>query len=515
MPPQKCRLEANATFPFRARVALGSLRFLLFKQKSDPPAPMPRSKISPTLAVFLSLFSALLLRAQDADSVISVRAPVIALTHAKLIDGRGTAAREDQTIVIRDGRIAAVGAPAVVAVPAGAQTLDLTGKTVLPGLVMLHEHLFFTSRVIAPFHVNEMDFSFPRLYLACGLTSIRTGGSIEPYTELELKARIDRGAVPGPKLHLTAPYLEGFPSVIAQLHPVDGPDDAAQLVNFWAGKGFTSFKLYMHLPKDAARAAIDAAHRRGLKITGHIGALTYREAAELGIDNLEHGFYAATDFVRGKQENELPSPPVVQGSFDALDVNSPEATALIQLLVEKHVALTSTLPVFEASVPGRPILTARELDCLSAPARENYLKTWARINGPNDGRTAATWKKMLALEKKFFTAGGLLVAGTDPTGYGATIAGHGSLHEVELLVEAGLTPVEAIQVASYNGARFLGVEQDVGSVEPGKAADLVVVAGDPAKTISDLRKIETVFKDGVGYDSQKLLDSVKGCVGIQ
>jgi imidazolonepropionase-like amidohydrolase len=466
------------------------------------------------LLAALALLAAARLSAQDIDSVVSVRAPLIALTHARVIDGRGTAPRDDQTILIRAGRIESIG---TAAAPAGAQIIDLTGKTVLPGLVMLHEHLYFTSRAstTAAFHVNEMDYSFPRLYLACGLTTIRTAGSMEPYADLEVKARIERGAVPGPKIHLTAPYLEGFPSVIAQLHPVDSPADAAQLVTFWAGKGFTSFKLYMHLPKDAARAAIEAAHARGLQVTGHIGALTYRDAAELGIDNLEHGFYAATDFVRGKKPDELPNPAVIAGSIDALDVDGPEATSLIALLVAKHVAITSTLPVFEASVPGRPILSARELDCLSPTSRENYVRTWARVNGPNDGRAVATWKKMLALEKKFYAAGGLLVAGSDPTGYGATIAGHGSLREVELLVEAGLTPIEAIQVASYNGARLLGVERDVGSIEPGKAADLFVVAGDPSKMISEIRNIETVFKDGVGYDAKKLLDSVKGCVGIQ
>ena len=466
------------------------------------------------LLAALALLAAARLSAQDIDSVVSVRAPLIALTHARVIDGRGTAPRDDQTILIRAGRIESIG---TAAAPAGAQIIDLTGKTVLPGLVMLHEHLYFTSRAstTATFHVNEMDYSFPRLYLACGLTTIRTAGSMEPYADLEVKARIERGAVPGPKIHLTAPYLEGFPSVIAQLHPVDSPADAAQLVTFWAGKGFTSFKLYMHLPKDAARAAIEAAHARGLQVTGHIGALTYRDAAELGIDNLEHGFYAATDFVRGKNPDELPNPAVIAGSIDALDVDGPEATSLIALLVAKHVAITSTLPVFEASVPGRPILSARELDCLSPTSRENYVRTWARVNGPNDGRAVATWKKMLALEKKFYAAGGLLVAGSDPTGYGATIAGHGSLREVELLVEAGLTPIEAIQVASYNGARLLGVERDVGSIEPGKAADLFVVAGDPSKMISEIRNIETVFKDGVGYDAKKLLDSVKGCVGIQ
>lgn len=476
--------------------------------------------ISPRFCVLVavSLLLASIGSAQDdAAAFIKVRASIIAFTHARVIDGRGHPAADDQTVIVRDGRIVAIGTTSSVAVPADATTLDLSGKTLLPGLVMLHEHLYFTSRAstTAPFHVNEMEYSFPRLYLACGLTSIRTAGCIEPYTDLELKSRIDIGLVAGPKLHLTAPYLEGYPAAIPQLHSVDGPEDAARLVNFWADKGFTSFKLYMHLSRAAAKAAIDAAHARHLKVTGHIGAMTYREAAELGIDNLEHGFYAATDFVHDKKADELPKPAAVQASIEALDVNGPEADALIRELITRHVAITSTLPVFEASVPGRPILSPRELDAFSSTARENYLKTWARVNGPNDGRTLATWKKMLALEKKFFDAGGTLLAGTDPTGYGAVIAGFGSLRELELLVEAGLTPVQAIQVGSYNGATFLGIEREVGSIETGKAADLVVVAGDPTKTISDIRKVEIVFKDGLGFDPQKMMDSVKGCVGIQ
>ena len=469
------------------------------------------------LLIAIVLLAAISLSAQEADSIISVRAPLLALTHAKLIDGTGAAPRDDQTIIVRDGRIAAVGPGAEVAIPAGARTLDLTGKTVLPGLVMLHEHLMFTSVAspTTPRHFAEMEYSFPRLYLACGLTTARTGGSFEPYTELEVKARVDTGSMPGPKFFLTAPYLEGFPSIIPQLHPVESPEAAAREVNLWADKGFTTFKCYMHLPRETMRAVIETAHKRGLKVTGHIGAVTYREAAELGIDNLEHGFYAATDFVRGKKPDELPSPAAVAGSQYELDVNSPEVASLIRFLIEKHVALTSTLTVFATSVPGCPILTPRELDCLSANSRENYVRTWARVNGPNDGRGIAVLKKMETLEKKFFDAGGLLVAGTDPTGNGSTIAGHGSLRELELLVEGGFSPVEAIRVASLNGARWLGVDRDTGSVETGKAADLVVVAGAPASDITAIRKIETVFKDGVGYDSKRLLDSVKGCVGIQ
>jgi len=465
----------------------------------------------------LALLSAVRLAAQEVDSVISVRAPLLALTHAKLIDGTGAAPREDQTIVVRDGHIAAVGPSATVVVPPGAQTIDLTGKSLLPGLVMLHEHLMFTSVASAtvPRHFAEMEYSFPRLYLACGVTTARTTGSFEPYTELEVKARVDAGTMPGPKFFLTAPYLEGFPSVIPQLHPVTSPADAARQVNYYADKGFTSFKCYMHLPRAEMHAVIEAAHQRGLTVTGHIGAVTYREAAELGIDNLEHGFYAMTDFVRGKKPDEMPNPAAAAGSLAELDINSPEVASLIQFLITKHVALTSTLTVFATSVPGCPILTARELDCLSANSREQYLRTWARVSGLTDGRGVTILHKMMALEKKFHDAGGLLVVGTDPTGNGSTIAGHGSLRAIELLVEAGLTPVQAIHVASLNGARELGVDKSVGTVETGKAADLVVVAGDPATDITAIRKIETVFKDGVGYDSKKLLDSVRGCVGIQ
>jgi imidazolonepropionase-like amidohydrolase len=454
------------------------------------------------------------LAAQESRPEVSVRAPLIALVHARLVDASSPAAREDQTVLIRDGRIAAVGPFGSVLVPGEARKVDLTGKTVIPGLVMVHEHLFYAvSAGAGSFHTNEMDYSFPRLYLACGLTSIRTGGSIEPYADMEIKRRIDAGEMPGPKIHLTAPYIEGPPSPFAQLHAVSGPEDAVKLVDYWADQGFTSFKLYVHVRRDVAAAAIAAAHRRGLQVTGHIGVMTYREAAELGIDDLEHGFFASTDFVRGKKEDELPVPAVAQASLDELKVDSPEVGALIQLLVSKHVALTSTLTVIEGFVAGRPILGARVLESMSEPAREKYLTFWARANEHN-ASMVARFQKLMALEKKFFDAGGLLVAGTDPTGWGNAVAGHGSLREVELLAEAGLTPAQAIQVSTINGAKLLGIDREVGTVEAGKAADLVVLGGNPLQSIGDIRKVETVFKDGVGYDSARLLDSVRGCVGI-
>jgi len=454
------------------------------------------------------------LTAQETPEV-SVRAKVVALVHARLVDATAPMAREDQTLVIQDGKIAAVGAFGRVPVPEGARIIDATGKTILPGVVMVHEHLYYAVRVGGRgFHTNEMDYSFPRLYLACGLTSIRTGGSIEPYADMEIKRRIDTGEMIGPKMHLTSPYIEGSPSFIAQLHAVSGPEDAVKLVNYWADEGFTSVKLYVHLRKDVARAAIEAAHRRGMRVTGHIGVMTYREAAEVGIDDLEHGFFASTDFVRGKKESELPLPAVGAASLEQLKVDSPEVDALIQFLISRHVAITSTLPVFEGFVAGRPILPARVMESMSEPAKENYLASWSRVNERN-ASLAPQFHKMILLEKKFFDAGGLLVAGSDPTGGGNVVAGHGSLRELELLVEGGFAPIQAIQVATINGAKVLGIEREVGTLEPGKAADLIVVAGNPLQSIGDIRKIETVFKDGVGYDSAQLLASVRGCVGIQ
>ncbi len=450
-----------------------------------------------------------------ADPIISVKAPVIALTHARVIDGLGHAPAENQTLVIRDGKIASVGPDATAQVPAGALVRDLTGKSILPGLVMVHEHLYYSSIAGGPFHVNELEYSFPRLYLAAGVTSARTTGSMEPYTDLEVKARIDDGRMFGPKLHLTAPYIDGEGTGIAQLHPVKNAAAAVRMVNYWADEGFTSYKVYLSLPADIMGAVIDAAHQRGLQVTGHVGKVSYREAANLGIDDLEHGFMAMSDLVPGRKNGDPANPINTYRSLEALNPDSPEINDLMKLLIDKHVAVTSTLAIFETFTPGRRVAGKAELDALAAPLRESYLTRWAAINVQNNETLKKAFAKDLQLEAKFFRAGGLLVAGTDPTGYGGCLAGYGDWRAIELLVEAGLTPLEAIEVATHNGAKLLKIDRETGSVEAGKAADLIVVNGDPAKTISDLRKTETVFKDGVGYDSQKLFDSVKGLVGIQ
>ena len=462
----------------------------------------------------LALLSAGHLAAQPKpDGIVVERAPVVALTHARVIDGLGHAALENQTVLLRDGKIASIGAD--LKIPDGAVVRDLTGKSVLPGLVMTHEHLFYSSIAGGPFHMNEMEYSFPRLYLAAGITSARTTGSLEPYTDLEAKARIDDGRAYGPKLHLTAPYLDGFGTGIAQLHPVTSAASATRMVNYWADEGFTSFKVYVNLPADIMAAVIDAAHARGLQVTGHIGKVSYREAAGLGIDNLEHGFMAMSDLIPGRSPGDPSNALNTYRCLETLNPDNPAITDLMQLLISKHVAVTSTLAIFESFTPGRRVDNKAELDTLAPPLRESYLARWAAIVLQDSVTSKKAFVNDLKLEAKFFHAGGLLVVGTDPTGYGGCLAGYGSWRAIELLVEAGLTPLEAIEVATHNGAKLLKIDAQTGSLEPGKAADLIIVNGNPATNISDLRKAEIVFKDGVGYDSQKLFDSVKGLVGIQ
>ena len=428
----------------------------------------------------------------------------VALTHVRVIDGTGAAPREDQTVVIAGGRIAAINSRP----PEGARVVDCTGQTVIPGLVGMHEHLFYPAGGGVPMY-PEMAYSFPRLYLASGVTSARTAGSVEPYTDLNLKAMIDAGKMPGPRLFLTGPYLEGKGGPGPQLHELTGPEDATRLVEYWAGLGITSFKAYMHVTRAELSAAVAAAHKRGIKVTGHLCSIGFREAAAIGIDNLEHGLLVDTEFHAGKQADVCPA--VARSEIAQLDLNTPAVREMIAELVKHNVAITSTLAVFEAFDPNRPPVEQRFLDAVSTEAAAQYLAARARATT----RIDAALKKELEFERAFVKAGGLLIAGADPTGNGGALAGFADQRNIELLVEGGFTPVEAIRIATSNGAKFLGEGERIGTIAVGKAADLVVLDGNPSERIADVHKVKLVFKDGAAYDPAKLLESVRGQAGLR
>ncbi len=439
---------------------------------------------------------------------IAVDAPVITLEHVRIVDGTGAAAREDQTIVIDRGRIQAAGPSSQVAAPAGAHRVDLANHTVIPGLVGMHEHLFYPSGGGVPLYI-EHGMSFPRLYLASGVTTARTAGTLEPQTDLNIKKLIDAGQMPGPKLLITVGYLEGHGGFAPQMTDLTSPDDARRFVEYWAGQGAHSFKAYMHVTRGELEAAITTAHARGLKLTGHLCSIGFREAAALGIDNLEHGIVVDSEFDPAKQPDVCPPGPSA-AQLTALDVASEAVQRTIRELVQHRVAVTSTLAVFESAPP----LQARFLDALSPTAALLYLAGRERLSEQARTVSSLRVKKEVEFERAFVKAGGLLLAGCDPTGNGSALAGFGDQRNIELLVEGGFTSEEAIRIATLNGARFLGLDQQIGSIAPGKQADLVVLAGNPVQRIADIEKVSLVFKDGVAFDPAKLLESVRGQVGL-
>src|SRR5919201_93568 len=306
---------------------------------------------------------------------VKMEGPLV-LEHVRVIDGTGAPPREDQTLFIAGGKLAAQA-------PAGAQRLDLSGRTVMPGLVGMHDHLFYP---MGGAIFGEMAYSFPRLYLAAGVTTIRTAGSIEPYTDLEVKRAIDSGKAPGPTIWISGPYLEGENSFALQMHALRDPDDARKFVNFWADQGATSFKAYNTLTRAELGAAIEAAHKRGLKVTAHLCSIGFREAAQLGIDDLEHGLLVYTEFFPAKKPDQCPPPREALEDLAKMSPEDPRLAALVAELVKRKVAITSTLAVFDAFTEEgfRRALTPAVLDAVSADTR-------SRLQQAHNSRNPGAW----------------------------------------------------------------------------------------------------------------------------
>jgi enamidase len=468
-----------------------------------------------TLVLLAVLFASLPAAHAAPDDWVAYKQPVIAFTHATIVDGTGAAAKHDQTLVIDKGRIASLGPSTTTKVPADATVIDAHGKTLLPGFVMMHEHLFYTTR-LSPYFITPMSYSFPPLYLAGGETTIRTTGSMSPYVDLNVRDDIDAGKRIGPDIDVTGPYLNGKDGFTEDLARLTGPADATRTVDYWVEQGATSFKAYMQITRAELKAAIAAAHAHHDKVTGHLCSVTFREAANLGIDNLEHGFFVATDFVKGKQPDQCPKGGTE--SIASLDPDSPEVASLVKLLVDKHVALTSTLGVFETFVPGRPELPQAALGLLSPALRDLYATAWKKTQAmpaPRARMMQEEFAKGTRLEKKFVEAGGLLMGGSDPTGYGGVIPGFSSKRQIELLVQTdGFTFPQAMEIMSLNAARFEGRDKDIGSLSVGKRADIVVIDGDPMKDVSAVEHMPLVFKNGVGYDTAAIFKSMQGQIGM-
>ncbi|MDO5977567.1 amidohydrolase family protein [Flavivirga spongiicola] len=435
----------------------------------------------------------------------------VAITNVKVIDGTGGHIKNNQTIIIENDKIKSIGHSKTIKIPSKTLIIDGSGKTVIPGLVMLHEHMFYTKFFENWFSVGQMTFTFPRLYLAGGVTTMRTGGSIQPQSDLNVKKWINEGKMTGPKMDVTSPFIEREGPPIAELGFIKDTKEVSEIVNFWADRGVTSFKLYNNVTKEDMKVCIEEAHKRGLKVTGHICSITYEEASNLGIDNLEHGFMTASDFIENK-ESDICDPFESRKSLTNEPVDSPKINALIDLLIKNGTTITTTPNVFEPWT-DRELIPGGGEDAVAPQVLKDVKGIYDR-SANNDSQHLHRFNKNLIWIKRFYEKGGKLVAGTDPTGAGRTVAGYANQRTIEILVEGGFSIPEAIKICTLNGAKFLEQDSSIGTLEIGKIADLILIDADLESDIKNIRNMEIVFKDGVGFDSKKLFESVKGKVGL-
>ncbi len=438
------------------------------------------------LMAALCLTSAVAQTQKDAAAVIRIDSAVVALKNVNVIDGTGAAARPAQTLLIENGRIREVGDVATVQIPNGAKIFDLAGQSVLPGLVSLHDHVMNQSQ------------SAPELYLAFGVTTLRTAGNSEPYTDLNLKRRIESGRVAGPELFPTGPFLHhGERLGWIFMKDVRDSDDARNAVRYWASEGVTSIKVYRGITPALLRTIVEEAHRLHLPVLGHLESTSCAEAAELGIDSIEHGFGSCQGDLRD-------SNAVVMN-----DPQTPKARALIKTMVDHNVSITTT------PVDLRPPSPA-ELDAMHPGMQAEYLRrAAAHTLGPGHVSAGDDKQGPPGLEVAFARAGGRVALGADCTPTNVTrtpgFANHKALKL--LYTERGFSALEAIKIATLNGASILKIDDRTGSIARGKEADLLVVKGDPSVHIADIDQVTMVFSNGVAYDPSILLASVRNRYG--
>ena len=463
-----------------------------------------------TLLTFTSSFSQDL--SDEVSEFVNIKDSVFAITEVTLIDGTGGAIKTNQDVLIVKGKIHAINSNGQEKFPEGTRIIDGKGKTLIPGLIMLHEHLFYGKPYNGKYKAVHMTYTFPPLYLAGGVTTMRTAGSLEANADLNIKNLIDAGKVLGPNIDVTTPHIEreGF---IPQLQSLYGDESPERMIDFYLDKGMTSVKVYNEITKDDLKRIVQTAHARNVKVTGHLCSITYREAAEIGIDNLEHGFMVASDFIEDKEENQCDNRAIGR-TIRELNIDDPRLESLMRFLIEKDVTITYTPTVFEPFT-GREVIPGGGHVALAPYIMEQMQAIYdANANSKRDSLELIAFKDEMERIRKFSQMGGKVVVGTDPTGTGKTIPGYANQRMIELLKETGFNLEESIKIASLDGAAYLEMDQVTGSIEVGKKADLVLIDGDLTEQIENIRKMELVFKDGVGFDSKRIFESIKGKVGL-
>lgn len=433
----------------------------------------------------------------DPSAFLAEEGATFVLENVRVIDGTGAPAREAANIVIQDGRIVYVGT-AAPEVPPDAKRIDLSGHTVLPGLVMMHEHLsYFSGAYIWDAHPG----SVPKLLLAAGVTTARTAGSESPQVDINLKQRIDSGRAVGPRLFITGPYLNDPSGGFLGDNAVSDAAEASAVTAFWGSRGATSVKVYSAISPDALRGAVMEAERRGMHVAGHLGETSCAEAADAGIHTIEHGLTSCM--------KDFGITPATVSSFH-YESSRTKADQLIAQLVRSGVVIVSTPPATEAYDP-----TAEELSMLSPDQRARY-QQFIEDRPPWHIPLAVIpeWNRAhRAFERDFVAAGGRLLVGADAND-GGLVPGYANHSALIALVRAGFAPLQVIKFATADAADFLNVDEQIGTVTPGKVADLLIVRGSPDRDMEDIRNVVYVFKDGRAYDPSRLRSAAQGMLGL-
>ena len=415
------------------------------------------------------------------------RAPTLAITGATLIDGTGAAPVEDAAVVIHKGRIVAAGPRAKVKIPHGAQIVDAQGKTILPGLWDMHAHF------------EQVEWG--PIYLAAGVTTVRDcGNELEFITAV--RDAIAQGRGLGPRL-LLAGVVDGSGPMAIGVERVDTPEQARLWTNRYHAAGFQQMKIYSSVTLENLKAVADEAHHLGMTVTGHVPqGLTAYQTVPAGEDQINHISYIA----------DIMQPPLPDNATRAerrnaaanLDVDSAEAKKALTFLKDHHTVVDPTIALFELFTA-----TTAKPPASFEPGINKIPQILAQqltdVGPPNENSEVGEkiFQKSIAIVGALHRSGVPIMAGTDQA-----VPGHSLHREIELYVQAGFTPMEAIQAATLVPARVLGLEKETGTVEKGKRADLILINGNPLEDIHNTRNVEYVITNGTMYHTAELWQSV-------
>lgn len=392
--------------------------------------------------------------------------PVRAIVGARLIDGRHNEPLEGMNVIITAGRISAVGPKATTAAPTGAEIVDATGLTLLPGLMDSHFHL-------------DRDGSLPALFLAHGVTSVRDPGAwIEAYDPVRQSKEIQ------PRLFLAGPHLDCPPPAYPQDSLiVRDPLETKMAVNRLIESGASVIKVYFRLPVDLIRTIAETAHAQGIPVTAHLESVDARDAIRVGIDGIEHVTSVGSALLSPRDGEAYRQSVLADNAarslgryrvWSQIDLKSERVDHLLKLMASRNVTLSATLAVFERRTGDKDV-------------------TEMLVRG---------FQQMMAFVGLAKRAGVRVVVGSHSAVPHAE-RGWAYQREMELLVESGLTPMQAIQSGTVANAQFFRVGDRLGSIEAGKQADLVLVEGDPSKDIAVMRRVKRVMIQGVWVDSNR------------